>query len=642
MQPGQTLKLEVFNPKPEPLPVPVMPYQPMVATHMMPGLNPTLQHLFAPTTAFSYGPNLQIPMQKVYNINVPGPVGGHVAMRDILEGVLPEKDHRFTFNTIGERKKMCDFVRQILVRMGDGEDIGLDSEGHRSLMSYLKFMELNPNYYSTINKNPYAGLPYGLLIYRSCFPIRLDKISQTIQCAKKSIGLNIRLYSLSYAEYYSYKFRQQNYVKYDVWRELMFYEYLREKIIKKYVSPNFPLLYTFFTSANQKIDFFALKKSFLTQKDLLTLEYKKFMEYYTMRNAMISSKTGQSINPDALTEVVTGKMQQKDYLPDEVDPLLQKYSGTTLIIITEAPINNIYQWASMKYEKDGIASKVVENGYHNENVWINVIFQIMSALAVLQKHGICITNMSLEDNVYIKDLYADGTTIGYWIYMIDGISYYVPNYGYLVMIDSNFKDIVPTVRAQERSGREYKIYSSKEIFDKPVNATDVFECSYQNYRNIINTNTFTKEHTKNGVMRPPDEVISFIQEMMNDNEKDIAKIIANRFGRLMNNRIGTFLKKPDETNNLRAVTGAFASGEMAVQTIDNDTYKWVMVMSDVDDNGNVQIMDRDDASKNAFYKKTISKSNLQQYSQSEKIVQNTVEPNVIFNEANLLETYIIN
>lgn len=642
MAPGQTLKLEVFNPKPEQPSVPVMPYQPMVATHMMPGLNPTLQNLFLPTTAFSYGPNMQIPMQKVINITTPGPVGGHVEMRNIYEGILPNKDNRYTFNSIGERKKMSDFVRQVMVRMHDGEDIGLDTDGHNSLMKYIKFMELNPNFYSTINKNPYDGLPYGLLIYRSCFPIRIDKFSRTIQCAKKSIGLNIRLYSLSYAEYYTYKFRQRNYIKYDVWRELLFYEYLREKIVKKYVSPNFPILYTFFTSANQKIDFFKLKRNLLNQKDLLTIEYKKFMEYYNMRDAMISNKTGQSINPDALTEVVTGKMQRADYLPDEVDPVLQKYSGTTLIIITEAPMSNIYQWASMKYEQEGIASKVIENGYHDEKVWINVIFQIMSALAVLQKHGIHIANMTLEDNIYIKDLYAEGSTIGYWIYEIDGVSYYVPNYGYLVLVDSNFKDITPTVRVQERSGREYKIHASTDIFGESVNSSDVFESNYQNYRNIISVNAFSKEHTKNGVMRPPDEVMTFIQDVMNSPEKDIGKIIASKFGRLMNNRIGTFLKKDVETSNIRAVTGDFVKGEMAIQTIDNNTYKWVMVMSEIDSDGNVKIMDRDDVRKNSFYEKTVSKSNLQQYSLSEKIEQNINEPNVIFNEANLIETYIIN
>jgi hypothetical protein len=271
----------------------------------------------------------------------------------------------------------------------------------------------------------------------------------------------------------------------------------------------------------------------------------------------------------------------------------------------------------------------------------------MSALAVLQKHGIHIANMSLEDNVYIKDLYSEGTTIGYWIYIIDGISYYIPNYGYLVMIDSSFKDIVPTVRAQERSGREYKINSSQELFDRPAKESDIFELNYQNYRNIINTNAFTKEHTKNGVMRPPDEVISFIQDIMSDPEKDIAKIISNKFGRLMNNRIGTFLKKDVnniETSNLRDVTGSFTPGEMVVQTVDNNTYKWVMVKSDIDSNGNVKVMDRDDPNKNIFYEKTLPKSNLRQYSLSEvgKIEQNIIEPNVIFNQANLLETYIIN
>jgi hypothetical protein len=646
----QTLKLEVFNPKNEPPAVPVVPYQPIVATNIFPGLNPTLQHLFAPTTAFSYGPNVHMPMQKVYNINLPGPLGGHVEMRNIYENVLPAKDMRFTFTTLGERLKLYDYVRQILIKMYDGEDIGLDSDGHRSLMSYLKFMELNPNYYSTINKNPYDGLPYGLLIYRSCFPIRLDKISKSIQCAKNSIGLNIRLYSLSYAEYYSYKFRQTSYKKYDVWRELIFYEYLREKIIKKKESPNFPILYAFFMSSNKKINFFALKKSCLTQKDLMTLEYKKFKEFYQMRDAFIKTKmaNGKVINVNALGEVIASAKNPEDYLPDEVDPILQKYSGTTLIVITEAPIHNLYQWASYKYEQDGIASKMIERGYHDENVWISILFQISSAICVLQKHGIYMGNMTIEDNIYIRDLYSDGNIMGYWIYVIDGISYYIPNYGYLVMVDSNFKDIIPNIRVQERVdpngkfGREYKMYSSKELFDKPVKESEIFELNYQNFRNIINPNIFTKEHTKNNVLKPPEQIMQFINEISLDTEHDIGKIIRNHFGRLMNNRIGTFLKKDIETANIRATTTKFSRGEMVIQTIDNDTYKWSIIVSDIpSDTDNVEIIDRDNPVTQDFILKKIPKSNLKQYSQSEKIEQNLIGSEALFNETNLLETYII-
>ena len=208
MQP--TFKLEMFAPdqpqQQKPMGV-YNPYMPVVELGGNRKFSPAaFQHLFAPTSAVSYGPNVKIPMQQVYNINLPGPTGGHVEMSKIYENVLPGKENKMSATTLGERLQTYDFVRQIIVKINDGEDIGIDNEGQNSLLSYLKLMELNPNYYSPINSNPYKGLPYGLLIYRSCFPIRFDETSQSVICAKNSIGLNIRLYSLSYAEYYSYKF----------------------------------------------------------------------------------------------------------------------------------------------------------------------------------------------------------------------------------------------------------------------------------------------------------------------------------------------------------------------------------------------------------------------------------------------------
>ena len=126
-----------------------------------------------------------------------------------------------------------------------------------------------------------------------------------------------------------------------------------------------------------------------------------------------------------------------------------------------------------------------------------------------------------------------------------------------------------------------------------------------------------------------------------DPEKDIGNIIRNHFGRLMNNRIGTFLKKDIETSNIRDTTGKFSHGEMVIQTIDNDTYKWCMITSDVDSDGNINVIDRVNPISLDFESKLIPKNNLKQYSQSEKIEQNLVGSNAIFNETNLMETYTI-
>ena len=240
------------------------------------------KYLFDPRSAVSNGPGVEIPIQHVYNINLPGPTGGHVEMNKIYENVLPKRNSSLTGNTLGERLQIYDYIKQILVKINDGEEISLDNSGQNSLLSYIKFMELNPTYYSPISSNPYTGLPFGLLVYRSCFPITIDNASQSIICAKDSMGLNIRLYSLSIAEYYSYKLLQPVRKEYDVWRELTYYQYVRENIIKKRQSPNFPIIYTYFMCPNKNIDFFSLKKNCLTQKQKMTDNYRRFLSIHSI------------------------------------------------------------------------------------------------------------------------------------------------------------------------------------------------------------------------------------------------------------------------------------------------------------------------------------------------------------------------
>ncbi|RYX83615.1 hypothetical protein EON73_03770, partial [bacterium] len=156
-----TLKLEVYDPptnafdKNKQLMQPLI-YQPLYQLNGLPAIPGNI----------SYGPNLQMPMgQKTININLPGPTGNHLEMKNIYEHVLPGKNNKFTSTTIGERVKLFDYTRGILVKQQDGEEISLNSDSHRSLLSYLKIMEINPNHYSPLSNNPYTGLPFGLLVY---------------------------------------------------------------------------------------------------------------------------------------------------------------------------------------------------------------------------------------------------------------------------------------------------------------------------------------------------------------------------------------------------------------------------------------------------------------------------------------------
>jgi len=641
-----SLKLEVFAPQPEPV-RPVGIYNQYIPEIEIAGNKidrgnwtgntkfsaNSFQNLFAPTSAISYGPNVRIPMQQVYNINLPGPTGGHVEMSKIYENILPGKDNKMTSTTMGERLQTYDFVRQILIKINDGEDISIDSDGHNNLMSSIKFMELNPNYYSPINSNPYKGLPFGLLIYRSCFPIKFDQTSQSILCSKNSIGLNIRLYALTFAEYYSYKFRQLVYKEYDAWRELAYYEYVRENILKKKRSPNFPLLYAFFLSHNRKIDFFSLKQKCLTQKDMLTSDYQRFVDVHTLFSSVKPSD--EIIRPMTLPDAARKVIAK---LPDEIDPTLQAYSGTVLILVTEAPHHNLYQWASRIYERDGIVRKMISHGYHDEHVWLGVIFQIVSALHIMQLDGIYIRNMTIEDNIYIKDLQNYGKAMGYWKYVIDGIPYYIPNYGYIVLVDSNFKDIIPPGRTIERCKREYKIYTHN-IIGKRYSIDSIRKKVFENYRNIISTNAFTKEHTQNNVFRPPESIMKLLETMMEDPETDLGKVIAKYFRSLMNNRIGTLLRKDTEVPNIRETTHSFKPGEMAIEVIEEKLFRWCLVTGPKAD-GVVEIITRDDPNSTDFITKDVRVETLKQYSASEKIEQNT-NPDVNLAEDELLETYLV-
>lgn len=592
------------------------------------------KHLFKPTAAASFGPNMEIPMQQVYNINLPGPTGGHVEMNKIYENILPKKDGKLTANTLGERLQTYDFVRQILIRINDGEEISIDSSGHNSLLSYIKFMELNPNYYSPITDNPYSGLPYGLLIYRSCFPIKMDERSQSVACGDGPIGLNIRIYSLSYSELYSYRLRQPVYKEYDVWRELSFYEYLRENIIKTRQSPNFPLLYAFFMCPNENIDFFKLKKHCVTQKQQLTEDYKRFVQVHT---ALSKASPGIEVDMRYPRQLIDFLGDSVAKLPDEINPTLQAYSGSTMILVTESPHHNLYQWASRKYRRDGIVEKMTSHGYHSQEVWMGVLFQIIQALYVLQIHGIYIRDMTIADNIYIKDLGFSGKPRGYWKYIVDDMTFYVPNYGYVVMIDSNYKDIYPTSMTADKCKREYKIYTSN-IFGKRYGLAQIRKKVYDNYKTIINSNSFTKEYTQNGVTRPPVEIMRLIDAMMTDPQENLGKVLAKYFRPLMHNRIGTLLKRDIEIPHIRDNVKPKV-GDMVVEVLGEDLFKWCLV-SEIKNNGIIEVISKEAPDSSDHITKDIRIESIKGYSSSETPLQLSIGHNN-FSEESLLDTYIV-
>jgi hypothetical protein len=656
-----SLRIELFD-KPEKKDIPTAIYNPTELYYQnMPAIPAVIgnapfsrkhfENMYLPSYAYANPDAIKAPIQNVMNFYPPGPLNsGHVKLDSVISNLLPGKNNKMTSNSIGERIQSYDYTRQILINSADGEYIGVDTNPKsKNLLSFIKVMDINPGYYSPINNNPYRGMACNILIYRSAYPIEFDQKSRTTKPAKKSISLNIRFYALSCAELFVYKEQDQLAEEYDVWREIYFYEYMREHVIKKRVSPNFPLLYAYFLSDSPEADFFRINKP-QTQAEYLVKYYKKLQEKIDIE--VEGEEKINDSNSNNTYEIINKKLQKLNgkcplligktstVLPDEIFPSLKRYSCTTLVAITESPNSNLYQWSSRMYENYGIVQKMTSRGYHTEDVWMGILFQIVSALYVLQLEGIYIRDMTIEDNVFIKDIGDYSKQNGYWSYIIDGITYYIPNNGYLVMIDTNFKDIIPS-SSSSNVAKHYKIYDTNMGLKK-LSIDAIKRGVYDNYKNIINPNSFTREHTLNGVTKPPESIIYLLTKMHSNKEQNLGKVISEYFRTFMNNRIGTYLKKIEIDNVRDKAIKNPSRGDIVPQLVADDTYVWVMIENAAKPE-KIKILTKNYESSNSceIIKATTRSDSLKTYSVTEKIDQET-KLGIIFSDENLIETYTIN
>lgn len=682
MKDGKPLvNLQVYEPqKPRPPRKKVDPslFVPLPTSH--PYYPPQYNYQMAP---FLYHPQ-QVPIIKNYDIQVGGPVTDHTRVSMIYEDVLPSNQFANTYNSLGERLNIYNFVRSVFIKEGDGEDIDIAGKKQHSLLSYLKFMELNPYNTTWWTLNPYKGLPKDMLIYKSCYPMRYNKRGGGTECANNSVGINIRIYKLNNAEYKIKEQENDDYYNYNVWRELAYYEYIREQILKQKICPNFPLLYSYYICQDCDIDFDKIsrlrgeqpmpQKQFLTEikhemddskyKNLKIFDYKKKMKGGSSKgggNGHIDVTLNTAIEPKCgypPLVIDPNHPTRKPYVPisslPKKEPRViikenpEAFSGRGLILLTEAPNYNIYGWASRTYEMEGNVKRMISTGYHKSEVWKSVLFQIAAALYVLQKNSIAFYDFSAQDNVYIKDIKTHGNITSYWKYIIDGIEYYIPNYGYLVIIDSNFKDTETknyTMSKVRKNNRKYKLYSNIYHADGGSlhSIADVKKLSFKSFTKVLNPNTFSKSFTNSGGTKIPDEVKDFLtdvhSEASTDTNHDIGKYIYGHMKFFMNNRIGTLLKENEVKHVKKHSHGEFKKGQICCYQESFNKVLFVLFLDQKD--SNVTIVTKNNPLDKDYIEKDVSFGNIFHYSKYEKIVQNFKANKVNLNEEELLETYII-
>ena len=439
------------------------------------------------------------------------------------------------------------------------------------MLEYIKVLDLNPY---TANKNPISILPQDFILYRAAYPIRLDDKTKAITIAKNNTGMNIRMYRLSEGALMARQINQNiNVQNFDVWREIMYYNWVKTNIIKKKVSPNFiaPILYKIDTKSN--IDWNRLE------------EIKKGKSTYALQqrsdNAINALHTlDKRLGPFAM-------LLPRTLIKDEQKVDLTANSNKTLILLTEAPTTSLVSWSSTNYESYGSRKIMVSTGYHSLEVWKAILFQLIYVFAVLQKHNIYMSKVSLDKNFFIKDIFSDINAIGSWIYKIDNIDYYIPNYGYILQFDSSYADVdvpVDIRTGQPISSTEQRFKIKGKLFDNDDYKAHIME----QFIDTINPDNFSHMLRIKGAAIPDETIITMVRNMREkirtDSITDISKVIPLFFRNFVHNRVGTLLMKSEKENINLLSRPNFNKGNLMVWQERNQEFKWVIYVEPVVNN----------------------------------------------------------
>jgi hypothetical protein len=569
----------------------------------------------------------QTPVQNIYNLSFANPLN-HTSISKIYEDILPSAPENMSALTVYERNELINYLRNNMINKTDGEEMTNSS----TLLSYIKFLDLNP--YS-FNKNPYYDLPNNFLLYKAAYPVRYDERSKNITIGKDAMAINVRIYMLSVGDLSCTNICMDiSHDDFDVWREIKYYNWVRDKIIKNKISPNFiaPILYKI--DAQSKINW---KEVQLAKKGNIHNGISNKLN----DNTLIINKTYPLKKKYGLFDyLLNSKTKQIPHMNNVIDENedLTIYSGKTLILLTEAPTTCIYKWSSKLYNQFGSVRKMIATGYHSPDVWKAILFQLVYACAILQKSHIFINKLSLNNNIYIKDISYNPVSIGSWIYKINNINYYIPNYGYILLIDSKYTDIDVEdnlLNKNPTDKQKYKIYGA--IYEKnfDFDITNIELKIKDQFKDLINPDNFTHYIRVNGGTIPDDSIRILLRNMYNDTETNIVNYLLTYFSNFIHNKIGLPLNKTEfDLLNILSGSNNIIEGAVVPYMKRHGYYEWVLFKNkDPHNNRNIIIITKDD---NKYIEKKVSIASLKRYPD---IIQQDNKKNLKYDENYIYETY---
>jgi hypothetical protein len=302
-------------------------------------------------------------------------------------------------------------------------------------------------------------------------------------------------------------------------------------------------------------------------------------------------------------------------------------SKKSIILLTESPNMNLYSWASDAYIKDRNIQKQVYSGYKPETSWKTVIFQMVIVFYIMETQKFTFRDMKLNNNFYIKDINVFGDAPQFWKYCVDKIDFYVPNYGHLLLFDSDYHDI------ETASKKIIAIFLDSDKFNeqefKKILKSNALEC--------ININNFSQEFTNNGGNRPQDDILNLINKISDciTRNEDFKTILLNNFTDYLHNRIGTSLRQLEFPYIKKRDVRPFIKGELVVSEKGFENYV-VVIFLQVESNNQCKCITKDG---NNFSHIMVPKDLLYHFSEYETIKQDA-KPNEPYMSLDyIIETY---
>ena len=176
----------------------------------------------------------------------------------IYEDILPQDLLPNNILTISDRLQTCQYIKSNILdsyvknshdKMYIGETLStminklnqkINEHKVNDIYAKIKSIRFNPYMINLNNTNtPFNNMPQNFLLYQSCYPIK--KVNTLIECANENHKLNVRLYKYPPLDYYNtfYKKEIEQFKQTHLGKELEYYNYVLEEIIKKKVCPHF-------------------------------------------------------------------------------------------------------------------------------------------------------------------------------------------------------------------------------------------------------------------------------------------------------------------------------------------------------------------------------------------------------------------